>query len=148
MPKKKAKSSPILTLGIVAVAIFIVLGWTWHSLPGYDVEPGVHVVEQAFYAKQSDLMVEVGGEVVRTIRPSEGSEGHQEFQLRLPNGQLILVLHEHRSGDPVPVTERDRVTVRGNYQWTELGGIIRGTHRDSSMKRQHGWIELEGERYQ
>jgi hypothetical protein len=148
MPKKKGKSSPVLTVGIVAVAVLIVLGWTWHSVPGYDVEPGAHVVEKAFYAKQSDIMVEVDGEVVRTIRPMEGNEGHQEFQMRLPNGQLILVVHEHRSGEPAPVTERDRVTVRGNYQWTELGGIIRGTHRDSSMQRRHGWIELEGKRYQ
>lgn len=148
MPRKKRKLSPILTGGIVVVAVSIVLGWTWHSLPGYDFEPGVHVVEQAFYAKQSNLMVEVDGEVVRTIRPGAGNRGYQEFQMRMPNGQLILVVHEHAHDKQVPVTERDQVKVRGNYQWTELGGVIRGTQRDPSMQRRHGWIEHKGKRYQ
>lgn len=148
MPKKKGNTSTFLTVGIIFVAVSIVLGWTWHSLPGYDVEPGVHVVEKAFYAKQSGLMVEVDGEVVRAMRPVEGNRGHQEFQMRMPNGQLILVVHEHGSGDPVPIGGGDTVTVRGQYQWTESGGLIRGTHRDSSMERRHGWIELKGERYQ
>ena len=50
-----------LTVGIVVVAISIVLGWSWHSIPGYRVEPGMHIVEQAFYEQRSDIMVEVSG---------------------------------------------------------------------------------------
>ncbi len=108
----------------------------------------MHIVEQAFYEKRSDVMVEVTGQVVRTVRPVRGNESYQEFQVRMPNGQLLLVVHDAGMGERVPVQPHDEVTVRGNYQWTELGGTIYGTQRDSSMKRLHGWIEHGGKKYQ
>ena len=148
MPKKKGRKSTYLTVGIVAVSLSIILGWTWHSIPGYSPTPGVHVIEQAFYEKRSDIMVEVSGEVVRAIRPVRGNESYQEFQMRLPNGQLLLVVHDAGLGDRVPLKAHDAVTVRGSYQWTELGGAIYGTQRDSSLKRLHGWIMHKGKKYQ
>lgn len=116
-------------------------------MPGYEVETGVHVVEQAFYDKKSDLMVEVTGEVVRVVRPVEGNEGHQEFQMSLPNGQLLLVVRNTNARDRAPVEVQDRVTVRGDYQWSESGGVIHGAQRDYSMNRRHGWVEVDGKKY-
>lgn len=147
MTKKKRRSSGILTSAIIVISLSLVLGWGWFSLPGYKVEPGVHIVEKAYYEKQSDLMVEVAGEVVRTVQPGEGNEGHQEFQMRLPNGQLLLVVRNTSDGSRIPVEVNDMVTVRGEYQWSELGGIIHDAQRDYSLDRRHGWIELDGERY-
>jgi hypothetical protein len=147
MTRKKGRDPGILSGLIIFAALSVILGWSWHSLPGYDVEPGVHVVEKAFYDKQSDLMVEVTGEVVRVVRPVKGNEGHQEFQLRLPNGQLLLVVRNTRAGDRVPLEASDQVTVRGNYRWSELGGVIHGAQRDYSLGRMHGWVELDGKKY-
>ena len=148
MPRKKGRKPAYLTAGIVVVSISIVLGWSWHSIPGYRVEPGMHIVEQAFYEERSDIMVEVSGQVVRTVRPVRGNESYQEFQMRMPNGQLLLVVHDAGTGERIPLKPHDEVKVRGNYQWTELGGTIYGTQRDSSMKRLHGWIEHQGKKYQ
>ena len=91
--------------------------------------------------------VEVTGQVVRLIQPESLGPDLQQFQLRTPAGQLLLVEHDTSGYSHVPVGIRDEVTVRGSYQWSELGGVIIGTQRDSSMKRRHGWIEHEGERY-
>ena len=147
MTRKKGRNPGILSGIIIFAALSLVLGWTWHSMPGYEVESGVHVVEKAFYAKQSDLMVEVTGEVVRIVRPVEGNEGHQEFQLRLPNGQLLLVVRNTDARDRAPIKAHDKVTIRGDYQWSELGGVIHGAQRDYSMDRRHGWVEVDGKKY-
>ena len=147
MTRKKARGPGILSGFIIFAALSVFLGWSWHTLPGYDVEPGVHVVERAFYDKQSDLMVEVTGEVVRVVRPVKGNEGHQEFQLRLPNGQLLSVVRNTSAEDRVPLVASDQVTVRGNYRWSELGGVIHGVQRDYSLDRMHGWVELDGKKY-
>ena len=116
-------------------------------MPGYKVEAGVHVVEKAYYDKESDLMVEVTGEVVRVVRPVEGNEGHQEFQMSLPNGQVLLVVRNTSARDRAPVEVHDRVTVRGDYQWSEMGGVVHGAQRDYSMDRRHGWVEIDGKKY-
>ncbi len=147
MAKKRGGSSVVLTGLIIVVSVSLVLGWTWHSFPGYEVDGGAAVVEKAFYEKQSDLMVEVSGEVVRVIDQVKNNPRHQEFQMRLPTGQLLMVVHKHGFKEWIPLAARDRVTVRGKYQWTEMGGIIRDTQRDSSLDRMHGWIRHEGERY-
>ncbi len=47
----------------------------------------------------------------------------------------------------MPLEAGDRVTVRGNYQWSELGGVIHGAQRDYSLERMHGWVELDGKKY-
>ena len=147
MTRKERSNPGILSGFIIFAALSIVLGWSWYAMPGYEVETGVHVVEKAFYDKKSDLMVEVTGEVVRTVSPVEGNEGHQEFQMSLPNGQLLLVVRNTSARDRAPVEVRNRVTVRGDYQWSELGGIIHGAQRDYSMDRRHGWVEIDGKKY-
>ena len=144
---KRGKGPSFLSAGIVLTAVSLVAGWTWHSQPGYNLEAGAHVVERAFYSQESDLMVEVTGQVVRLIQPENLGPDLQQFQMRTPAGQLLLVEHNTSGFSHVPVGIRDEVTVRGNYQWSELGGIIDGTQRDTSLKRRHGWIEHEGTKY-
>lgn len=145
--KKKGGNSVILTGAIIFISVSLVLGWTWHSFPGYKVDGGAAVVEKAFYDKQSDLMVEVTGEVIRVIDQAKNNPKHQEFQMRLPTGQLLLVVHRNDSNEWIPLAANDMVVVRGRYLWSEMGGIIRDTQRDSSMERMHGWVKHKGERY-
>jgi len=147
MTRKKGRSPGILSGFIIFAALSLVLGWGWHAMPSYKVERGVHVAEKAFYDKQSDLMIEVSGTVVRVVEPVDGNEGHQEFQMRLSNGQLLLVVRNSSARNRVPVESLDVVTVRGDYQWSELGGVIHGAQRDYSLGRRHGWVEVDGKKY-
>ena len=146
--KRKGKSTFITTAIIVGTSIMLVAGWSLHSIPGYKVEPGNHVVEKAFYDNQSGMMVEVSGEVVRLLGRETGDSRLQWFQMRTPEGQYLLVGHENGLAKPIPLEARDHVIVRGMYEWTESGGSIRGTQKDNSLARQHGWVEHKGNKYQ
>ena len=145
--KKKGSNSVVLTAIIVFTSASLMAGWSWHSIPGYELSAGNHVVEKAYYQKQTGLMVEVSGQVVRVLGSGENDDALQWFQMRTPAGQRLLVAHDEGIAGPIPLSPRDDVTVRGLYEWTESGGTIRHTERDISLARQHGWIEHEGRKH-
>lgn len=145
--KKKGSNPVALTAIIVFTSASIMAGWSWHSVPDYELNAGNHVVEQAYYEKQTGLMVEVSGKVVRVLGSGESDDALQWFQMRTPAGQRLMVSHDGGIGGPLPLSPRDDVIVSGRYEWTESGGTIRNTGRDASLARQHGWIELNGRKH-
>jgi len=133
----------------VITGIFLLLfaAWAWQSVPGYKMEPGIGAVEKAYHSQQSGLMVEVTGEIVRILSDDKSDLQNQKFVIRLQNGQVLLVTHDISVAETVPVSINHEVTVRGEYSWTEPGGLIHWTHRDYSVNRRHGWIEHQGQKY-
>lgn len=147
MPARKRKHVS-RTISLIAVAAAAAaLYFVWQSRPGYTIEPGFQVVQEAYQYRQTGMMVEVTGSVVRLLRPAPEEPDVQKFIIRLPNGQSIVVVHHAAPDNRVPVNVNDTVLVRGQYVWTETGGTIRNTSRDLSTQRRHGWIEFAGERY-
>ena len=146
MPRKR-KASRFIPLIALSALVVGALYFVWQSRPGYSIEPGVKTVEDAYKYRQTGIMAEVTGSIVRTLSIDEQQPDLQQFVLRLNNGQSILVVHRTGIEGRVPVTIGDTVLVRGEYAWTETGGIIRHTERDNSTQRRHGWIEHGGERY-
>jgi uncharacterized protein YxjI len=135
-------------LASVAVVIAIMASVAyWHSIPGYEVESGYATVEKAFQARQSDLMVDVSGQVVRLLKDDLDS-AQQRFVINLPNGRNVMIVHDLGRSDRVPVSLHDEVNVRGEYEWTETGGMIHWTHHDIGPDRRHGWIDHRDKRYQ
>jgi hypothetical protein len=147
MAKNKGKRKAILAKILALVVVSLILFWIWQTFPGYELDGNEAVVEKAYYERQSGLMVEVSGEVFAQINQDKSNKQHQEFKMRLPSGQLLLVVHKNDIDGWIPLENNDTVTVRGQYTWSETGGIIHGTQRDSSMKRLHGWVEHGGVRY-
>lgn len=143
----KTNGKKPLIIAVLVVPALLAAGWFWHSTPAYEVSVGSHIVEKAFYNQQSDLMVEVDGQVVRVVTADRGDSSLQWFQMRTPTGQHLMVAHDFGIEGPIPLSPLDAVTVRGRYEWTESGGTIRKTERDSSLERMHGWIEFNGRRY-
>ena len=146
MPRKRKKSR-IFPLIAISALVIGALYFVWQSRPGYSIEPGTRTVEDAYQYRQTGIMAEVTGSVVRVLSLDENDPGLQKFIIRLGNGQSILVEHRHGGDERVPVSINDTVLVRGEYQWSETGGIIHHTERDLSTQRRHGWIELQGKRY-
>lgn len=145
--KKKGRSSTATTAVIIIIAISIVAGWSWHSIPNYQLNVGFQSVEKAFYDKRSDLIVEVEGQVVRILSTSKGSNGVQRFAIRMQNGQVVQVNHKAGPSDIIPLATNDAVKVRGEYFWTETGGTIHHTEYDHGLARRHGWVEHKGKKY-
>ncbi|MEL7054408.1 MAG: DUF3465 domain-containing protein, partial [Cyanobacteria bacterium J06588_5] len=42
----------------------------------------------------------------------------------------------------------DRVSVKGEYEWNDRGGLIHWTHHDPRNVHEGGWIDHNGLRYQ
>jgi hypothetical protein len=143
--RKKRTRKIAAVVAVIAVAVALVA--VWQSRPGYHIEPGFNTVQDAYQYRQTGMMAEVTGTVARILVDDRNEPQLQKFLIRLQNGQTLLVIHDQKIGDRVPVAVNDTVLVRGEYQWTETGGTLRHTQRDYTARRRHGWIEHRGERY-
>lgn len=133
-----------LTLAILAiVALF---GREW--LADFSVDAGADgTVEALFEDGRSGEMVVISATVDRLLSDDNDGSRHQRFIVRLESGHTLLVAHNIDLAERVPLTAGDRVTMRGEYEWNEQGGVIHWTHHDPRGSREGGWIDAGGERY-
>ncbi|PIE25517.1 MAG: hypothetical protein CSA62_01015 [Planctomycetota bacterium] len=109
---------------------------------------GAAAIERAFARRQSDLIVEVEARVKHVLPDDNDGSRHQRFILTLPGGRTVLVAHNIDLAPRVPgLSKGDRVVVRGEYEWSEKGGVLHWTHHDPRGRHPEGWIEHEGKRY-
>jgi hypothetical protein len=132
---------------ITGISTLLFVSWAWHFVPGYKMESGFGPVQKACLNQQSGLMVEVLGKAVRILSDDRDDLQHQKFIIRLQNGQNLLITHNIVTAEKAPVLINHEVTVRGEYSWTEPGGLIHWTRYDNSAQRRHGWIEYQGQKY-
>ncbi len=104
-------------------------------------------VAAAFAARQSDVFLETDGRVERTLADDRDGVPHQRFIIRVPGDLTVLVSHNLDLATRVPLGLGDSVTVRGEYVWNDLGGLIHWTHHDPAGRRPGGWIRLDGRTY-
>ena len=117
-----------------------------HSVaPG--LVPGVDRLRQAFRARESDVWVEVGGDVERILPDDDEGSRHQKFILRVSREQTVLVAHNIDLARRVPLRRGDRVELRGEYEWNDRGGVLHWTHHDPRGNRDGGWIRHDGVLY-
>ncbi len=109
------------------------------------------MILEAFQQRRSNVMVEISGTVIKLLPDDREGDRHQRFILQLKNRHTVLVVHNIDLVERVPLQKHDRLKVRGEYEWNELGGVLHWTHRDTSPqdgKTQSGWIEHKGRRYE
>jgi len=114
--------------------------------------PGDGGISKYFANRQSNMIVRAGGTVERILpddsTTDDGSSRHQRFIVRLPGGVKVLVAHNIDLAERAPVTVGQTVTFKGEYEWTEEGGVIHWTHRDPKGRHPDGWIEVAGKKYE
>ena len=87
---------------------------------------GARQVSEAYRNQQSDVMIEGVVGVVETILSDdlEGSR-HQRFIVRVASGQTVLIVHNIDLAPRIDsLRVGDRVTVKGEYEWNDRGGLI------------------------
>jgi hypothetical protein len=104
-------------------------------------------VRDLFASGRSGETVTVQGRVDRLLADDDDGSRHQRFIVRLPSGHTLLVAHNIDLAPPVPLEVGDQVSIRGQYEWNDRGGILHWTHHDPDGDRPGGWIELRGNRY-
>ena len=106
-------------------------------------------IQQAFQRQESDLQVMLVGEVIKNLPDDNQGSRHQKFLFRLNSGQTLLVAHNIDLAPRINnLSEGDTVTVYGEYEWNDRGGVIHWTHHDPRGEHVGGWIEHNGRRYQ
>lgn len=105
--------------------------------------------ESLFENRQSDIQLEVSGEVIKLLADDNDGSRHQRFIVELPSGLSLLVAHNI---DLAPRVDNlqvgDEVDLYGEYVWNDKGGIMHWTHHDPANRHPHGWIKHQGELYQ
>ena len=95
--------------------------------------------------RRSNAMVTVTAPVAHVLPDDNEGSRHQRFLLALPSGERVLVAHNIDLAPRVdPLAEGDTVTVRGEFEWNDKGGVIHWTHHDPAARHQDGWIEAGG----
>jgi hypothetical protein len=107
---------------------------------------GAQRIAQAFAARESGFMVTLAATVEKVLPDDRDGSRHQRFLVRLPFGPRLLVAHNIDLAERVPVAPGVRLRLRGQYEWTDRGGVLHWTHRDPDGNHPGGWIDVEGRR--
>lgn len=104
----------------------------------------------ALYERQASNEIITVTSTVKRVLPDDNKDSrHQRFILNLPSGRTLLVAHNIDLAPRVDgIQTGDTVTVRGEYEWEERGGVLHWTHHDPAGRHQGGWIEFDGKKYE
>lgn len=107
------------------------------------------LLHQAYEQRQGNLQVTTPGVVARLLPDDTQGSRHQRFIVRLASGQTLLIAHNIDLAPRVAgLQPGDTVTVSGEYEWNDRGGVIHWTHHDPEGRHPGGWIEHRGRRYE
>jgi Protein of unknown function (DUF3465) len=105
-------------------------------------------IEDLHRARQSGVVVEGSGVVVKLLPDDLTGAKHQRFLLRLESGLSLLVSHNIDLADRVSdLAVGAEVAFRGQYEWNDKGGVVHWTHHDPGGRRPGGWLRTDGRTY-
>jgi hypothetical protein len=97
----------------------------------------------------SDEQVMIQAEVIKNLADDNEGSRHQKFIVKLASEQTILVSHNIDLADRIEnLQEGDEVTIYGEYEWNDRGGVIHWTHHDPDGQHIGGWIKHHGDLYE
>jgi len=138
-----------LLLALLALVAFLVRNQL-------DLEPGPDgaststgvTVEELAARHESGVMIDATGTVSRVLSDDQEGSRHQRFIVELPSGHTVLVSHNIDLAPRIPLAAGDRVTVRGQYEWNDRGGVLHWTHHDPAGRHEEGWVDHKDRRYE
>ncbi len=131
---------------------FIVLGYYASQFSPEQAYSGAEQpvnIEQLIEQRQSDVQINLTAQVFRVLKDDLKGSRHQRFLIKLSGGETILIAHNIDLAPRIDELQKgDIITVYGEYEWNEKGGVIHWTHHDPAKRHIDGWIEHNGNRYQ
>lgn len=112
------------------------------------VPSGTQQILEAFRRGRSGLQVGVDARVERTLPDDDEGDRHQRFIVRLAGSDhTVLVAHNIDLAPRVPLKPGDDVTILGDYEPNDRGGVLHWTHHDPAGRHPAGWIRHAGKTY-
>lgn len=105
-------------------------------------------VELAAKQRLSGVMLTVDGVVIKSLPDDNEGSRHQRFIVKTSSGHTVLVAHNIDLAPRVPLDQGDQVTVHGQYEWNDRGGVVHWTHHDPAGRHAEGWIKHQGRTYE
>lgn len=113
--------------------------------------PNDAAVCDAFRAGRSHVEVVADGTVTRVLGVAPGrTSPHEGFLMKLGSSCDAIVKVEANTDftGQFALAPGDRVTVKGEYEYYALGGVIHWTHRDPRGRHEGGYVQAGGTTYQ
>ncbi|MEO6186828.1 MAG: DUF3465 domain-containing protein [Steroidobacteraceae bacterium] len=118
-----------------------------NAAPQHEV--GDDAARSAFEQRSSGRVIVINGDVERVLADDRDGSPHQRFIVRTRSGLSVLIAHNLDLAPRLQgLAAGDRVTVLGQYEWNEKGGVMHWTHGDPAGRHTTGYIEWHGRRYQ
>lgn len=105
-------------------------------------------IENLYQNRQSGVMIEFQGLVVKLLSDDNEGSRHQRFIVKLDSNHTVLIAHNIDVAPRVPIKVNQPITIYGQYEWNDRGGVVHWTHLDSYGSHEHGWIKFQGKKYQ
>ena len=110
---------------------------------------GSHIFDELFAAGRSDAIITGSARIVRVLSDDNKGSRHQRLLVETPAGTTVLIAHNIDLAPRVPNPRvGDVIGFKGEYEWTEKGGVLHWTHHDPAGRHPGGWLEFDGERYE
>jgi len=128
----------------VVIAGISFFQFRWHYGP-WAVDASTFIAPAAEDSRseraRSGVTMTADGKLEKILDDNLNGEHDQRFNVRLPSGTTVLVMHNVDVSSRIPdLTPGEAVRIHGEYEWNESGGVVTSTHRDPSGKFDAGWI--------
>ncbi len=101
----------------------------------------------AYQQQRSDLIVTATATIKKNLPDDNVDVRHQKAILLLPSGHSLLWAHNIDLAERVPCQNGDSIEFRGEYEYSDEGGVIHWTHHDPSGRHPDGWVKYRGQIY-
>ncbi|MFK7816762.1 MAG: DUF3465 domain-containing protein [Gammaproteobacteria bacterium] len=105
-------------------------------------------IRSLYDAQRSGVMVSTVAHVTRILKDDNDGSRHQRFLIETPGGLSLLVAHNIDLAPRVPLAKNDQVSIHGQYEWNNKGGVLHWTHHDPNKRHPGGWIMYQGKKYE
>lgn len=145
----------LILLAIIVVASLVKTYLAPETEPGSGPSSGWEeggqaglTVEKAAQQRLSEVMLTVDGVVSKTLPDDNEGSRHQRFIVKTSSGHTVLVAHNIDLAPRAPLEQGDQVSVHGQYEWNDRGGVVHWTHHDPAGRHEEGWIKHRGRIYE
>jgi len=116
--------------------------------PAVDNQSQLHKkIRSAKENTNSRFWMSTEATVVKNLKDDTKGSQHQKFLIELAPDITLLVAHNIDLSPRAPVTQGDKIKIKGRYEWNNRGGVLHWTHHDPKGKQEGGWIYADGRYY-